>query len=195
MKTTPFLTATLLLICVCLACACKDEERPIMMPPETQEGKNTFGCYVNGELYSSDRLRWLMFTTPPLEATYYQDYVIVISCSSISDNDVDKGTYTYFHIALADPKENVEMKLERATVARKSNNTPSSVGFEDRNIDKIILTRFDTINRIVSGRFSFTLPAVSGTGNAGDYFTFNSDSTARVTDGRFDLELRLISQN
>ena len=43
----------LLLLCLALlllANECKKENYDTL-PPETQEGKNTFGCYVNGELF------------------------------------------------------------------------------------------------------------------------------------------------
>jgi hypothetical protein len=190
MKTTHLLTAALFMGCLCMATtcdSCKLFEELSGMPPETQEGKNTFGFYVNGELYSSYR-RPISFTFPSIDATYYRGTpeTIAIYCTSNGENK--DGPRAYIYMLLINPKENVELNLQEATVRLRFN--IGSLTFRDTTIDKIILTRFDTINRIVSGRFSFELPIVDDyTSNVGDDYTFNSDSTARVTEGRFDLRL------
>jgi hypothetical protein len=146
------------------------------LPPITQTGENTFGCYVNGEL-------WLPkgnFQTPDKFASYYYNSLqinanrvghnpftairmnfgkVYSDTSFVIHNYTDSASYQYFNYASAyEPTGPIQ--------------------FFDAlflNSGELHLTRFDTVNRIVSGTFFFT---------ARD--TVSGDSV-NIQDGRFDL--------
>jgi hypothetical protein len=194
MKTIHFLTTTLLLTCVCLACKCeKYEEPPVEMPPETQEGKNTFGCYLDGELYTSYKLARSGYGaagySASLEAAYSYNNIsgtLGIICYCRSGHEANSSGKSFFAMFLENPEENVEMILDEAWVS-KHLSANLSFRFRNNTNGKVILTRFDTINRIVSGRFSYEASLLDSYPGI--------DSIARVTDGRFDLKLQTISFN
>jgi hypothetical protein len=71
-----FFTASLLLLLLFTSCCamftnlCKEEEK-IIMPEETSIGANTFGCYVNGELFVHPMKKFVgQFGLPSLYADY-----------------------------------------------------------------------------------------------------------------------------
>lgn len=159
---------------------------PDELPPITQEGNNTFGCRINGEIWVS----------------YY-------SCSGMSANPCGEIAADVHQI---NPSGPLLLSLNIAIGQKKKDNsltgfsihTPmnqgiSSVGnkidsltinFQDPTIqlyynynyysksEKFEITRLDTINKIISGIFELTL------------YKSPSDSL-KITDGRFDLKFQV----
>jgi len=115
------------------------------LPSETQTGKHTFGCYVNGELFVPS---WgaAGFGAPSLRANYWK-----------SSNRLTIGAYAKndFLILRMNPEEN-------------NKKISAWVEYNDRirhyeNTGEVILTHFDLDNLVVSGTFACDIPKSDGT--------------------------------
>ena len=166
---------------------------PSVLPPITQEGKNTFGCLVNGKV-------WVPFF--PCYGTGINS-VEALSCNIgplFSDSSlpiffsVDAGNYTpdslsYFSFhqngTLSDhiygPGNIIDSILIRY-VGGKGVYYNYYYPYPGASAPRYFqVTKLDTINKIISGVFAFTLYAqVSGNGQG------LLDSVI-VSEGRFDL--------
>ena len=162
------------------ACQCKEVIKlPKELPPITQEGKNTFGFKADGELW-----------TPYAACSIYGNPCAELSCSiaNIPPSarmvapmgmaarrkflDVDS------HISIdarGRPFTRLGSYIDSISVQFRSNGI-YSLGYPQQG-DKFNITRIDTINRIVSGEFEFTLKD-----------TYGGGTTIRITEGRFDFK-------
>lgn len=156
--------------------SCKEQDH--VLPDITMEGKNTFGCYINGEL-------WVPKGRPStfqsnFSLTYepgYRGGTIDIRAFRILNNSDIKG---YIQIAsshiggtgifnLDDPKHYL-------LIHRDENCYYDSLEEEVFREGTLEITRLDLKEGIISGKFEFTL-AKEGC------------DTIRVTEGRFDYKL------
>ena len=118
-----------IVLTVALCCACNGEDfsaDPTLMPPATQTGANTFGCLIDGWIYTGQRYG------PDHKASYYPAYNEDEKATVHVYVWVDTNTSISFNII--DPKEKnitVYSALERI----------------------VNITRFDLKNRIISGTF------------------------------------------
>jgi hypothetical protein len=154
----------------------KSSPPPNILLPATQEGKNTFGCKVNGEVWipyyhcgfgtsGCDELGFHVYSSDSVNKLPLQ--FSLVTERSISDNN-----YSAFFI-----------NTYRANITQTGNIYDSVsiwcvIGHDYYTqsfyAGSMNLTKLDTVNNIMSGTFSFT-----------QYNTPN-DSVV-VTDGRFDL--------
>jgi len=156
--------AAMVLLLTFSAHSCENEKPESTLPPETQTGANTFGCYVNGELLVATR-GFAPWGTPHLRAIYHSSNKL-LTISGWGKN----GTILMY---ISNPEENVKKELMRASFRYLDD----SGIFYDDNIGEIFITRFDTINLIVSGTFAFEL--------------LPSDSSKiQITQGRFDVKIK-----
>jgi hypothetical protein len=144
------------------------------LPPITQTGENTFGCYVNGEL-------WLPkgnFQTFDINASHYGQH-IQLQANRVGDPLTSFNII--FPIAYADS----------LIVAYNHQDSIGTTYFHYRkwfqngpdfdydaitiNSGELQLSRCDTVNGIISGTFYFT--AIDSIAH----------DTVRIEDGRFDL--------
>ncbi len=165
--------------CSCISlesCTLSDDPKPKTelekLPPVTQEGKNTFGCLVNGKAW---------FTTYITDAT--SDYQLgSLQLSGV----VDEPKFQSIGISLRDEDGGQVLTTGIYNLKAPTPFFPSA-GFYDppciyggpSNLDQILkgeltITKFDKINYIISGTFHFTVinPVCD---------------TVRVTNGRFDI--------
>ena len=155
--------AVILLIFTVMIHSCEETEPTL--PPETQTGAHTFGCYVNEELFVP---QWgtAGLGASVLEAwlttwSIFPDTVLTISASNKNGDFILDVLY---------PVENQKKMFQRVCYRSKK----YDVFYEAVETGEILLTRLDTVNMIVSGTFAFTIPSV------------------HVTQGRFDIkELRI----
>lgn len=116
---------------------------PTTLPAATQEGKHTFGCYVNGGLWlplsNKFSVNALTLMTNQITAARGDEYLILY----LGTNTTTAGVYN-----LTDPGRGAVF----------------SQGAIDYNCTQgtCVITRYDTLKGIVSGTFSFK--AVSSTG-------------------------------
>ena len=155
------------------ATGCSDDEpnsqEPIdQLPAATQEGKNTFGCLVNGEA-------WVTETSIDASAIYQGGFLQL--GANIDRRGIDQG------IGLSVYEEIIENELYEITKDVGMNasaifiNSSSNCDYEYTNVTEgdVLITKFTLQNPfIVSGTFAFTT-------------ALNGCDTIRVTNGRFDL--------
>ena len=160
---------------LCLSTQCNKKEEP---PRAT----NTFSALVNGEPFV--KAGWNPFASPPLTATYWQETNrLLIMCNAANSE--------FFDIRLR-----IDNPHEGENVLSSGNFTPrgvrTCVTFACENCGRVFITRFDTINRIVSGTFEFS-------GRCASVFpsdrplVFSGDSIVHITEGQFDIRLNIIS--
>lgn len=157
----------------------KDKIKPsTVLPPTTQEGKNTMGCKVNDEV-------WVPF---------YECPAFRENCSELSVSAGNTLSNGFFRLSI-----NAGRKIDNTDthllIETYPNETISSTGnksdsvevhfYGDNNkiygehyypgrVKRFEVTKFDTTNKIVSGIFDFTL------------YKSSTDSI-KITEGRFDL--------
>ncbi len=172
-KQSVFLIATLLSFILFSADSCEKDEEP-QLPPITQTGAGKFGCLVNGEI-------WVAKNRPfgsPIGASNNQwedkrwvidavgdDYTVVIG---ICKDSVLKGKSKLIG--------SFEESCSNSMIYSKDY-PANTASFQTSNKDtgKIFITRYDTIERIISGTFYFD--AVNSSGEK-----------IEVRDGRFDVK-------
>ena len=113
-----------IVLTVALCCACDGEDfsaDPTLMPPATQTGANTFGCLIDGWVYTGQRYG------PDHKASYYPAYNEDEKATVHVYVWVDTNTSISFNII--DPKEKnitVTVILKRWIMIRPSIPTPFS---------------------------------------------------------------------
>lgn len=182
------MTILTFIVFIALTISCsKNNEKESSFPAETQQGKNTLGCYVDGNpFYSATNLFGLV---NPINVYYYKDsFPLLYSAGYLSVQGIDAR----YDLAIAGNivihKKNIfavgEYPLVSQSVAFcNQNRSCDYTGYYNSKSGKsysaesgkLILTKLDTVNKIVSGRFYFT--AKDSLGNK-----------IQVTNGRFDAK-------
>jgi hypothetical protein len=152
-----------------LGSQCRKENINIL-PPETDQGFNTFGCLVNGELFRNGSVTGLN--------------------AGISKNILNVGANKGF----GNTWQTVGFTINNMVGVGKYILSDKSTGsVQDTKVDSfcwyktnlldqtgiVNITHFDTINKIVSGNFSFKAKLFIG--------SFDSTSIIDVSEGRFDV--------
>ncbi|MDR0547641.1 MAG: hypothetical protein LBG77_08730 [Dysgonamonadaceae bacterium] len=139
------------------------------LPPETQTGKNTFGCLVNGELVvTSWHYEWGLFgkySVNEVRATYNREYdQLTIHAKCQFDSEII--------LSINHPYQRADLYIDNISYL-----PPKSIEWmEAVHTGYLRITRLD---HIASGVFSFDLEA-------------EGKKTVSATQGRFDLELNEI---
>lgn len=178
MKTKQTLTILLTLLLSFGTWSCEKDEKEknwTSLPAETQEGKNTIGCLVDGKVWATNywgNRHWMSKST---QVIYYKNseksYYIKILAYKKND--------TAISIWILNKKIKIETKLNADFVFKNELGNYDAI----RGMGGVYLTKFDTINRIISGKFSFEA-----------IHEEDKTDTLKVTDGRFDMEL-IIDKN
>ena len=150
------------------------------LPPVTQEGKNTFGCRVNGVNWTpyaecgfmSPPCRELSFFAGPVDSVHKLPLRFTLSVERvIGDNtfsDFRFETHWLF------PINQVGNKFDSLSIGYDKNEDHYEQAYQSYTSGAVKITKLDTVNNFIAGTFSFTL------------YNSNGDSVV-VTDGRFDL--------
>lgn len=177
---------------------CKKSASGGALPPETQQGANTFGCLVNGQVWVAHFPCGYM--TNPCAQMVYEilpagSGKLPVSIHLNTGNNA--GQHTYFSIAslgsaggtaaaIARPGniiDSLQISFNGSDDAYGSSYTyyliPGS-GTRSGGANNFTITKLDTSKNIFSGTFGFTLYANTNTGAL--------DSVV-ITEGRFDLQL------
>ena len=151
-----------------------------LLPPETQTGANTFGCLLNGQVFKP---KGDPFAGPVIKAQYQlvngkQGFGI---SASRRNGDVREGIGVagdsvklfegVFELAQVDAGRFV------AGYTYRDLNTISGIqyGTTATNRGQLTITKFDTVNQIISGRFWF------------DAIDTTTGKIVQIREGRFDL--------
>jgi len=203
MKTNPIYLFSLLLLLIFSSLRCnrddniifKKPERPTELPPITTEGKNTFGCLVDGELLVpyprkaiKDNLEGFYYSgkwgvenhgTFHMFATMYgiQGRERKVINIRLLNRVFDVGEYLLYSDSLRNGNTNITDYNNASLRVYDENgkSTFDSWRIYNPNSGSINILRLDTINNIIAGTFYFD--AVNKEGD-----------TIKVTDGRFDLK-------
>ena len=179
----PHIIFSLGLILIILACQKKDPPAPIDLTPKlpeaTKTGANTFGCYINGELF--------------VAATNKPTSVVAVSCnynsispdelriqgSRLNDSVRDNVSFRTF---VLQSNQSYEMDVIGEIQIGYTNYkySPTSDCFDffhnGSNPGSVLISHLDTINRIISGTFEMDLVNDKCEPNL-----------LKITEGRFDL--------
>lgn len=141
-----------------------------LLPPETQTGQRTFGCLVNGQA-------WNLAGSPlggPLFTAQYNSSYLILGASGLSADKTSSGGVIQIGIGKIATAGRYTLTRRDTSFVNYDDVRTNCKYYTDKNHPAVIeVTRLDLINRIVSGRFSFTLET-PGCGKI------------VVTDGRFD---------
>lgn len=160
-----YLITTLLTVVLCCSCDREDfSVDPTLMPPATQTGANTFGCLIDGWVYTGQRY------DSDHKAIYYPS--TEETGKPLVDIRVRVDAYASISFRIIDPKEkNITIySVSEATDDDRTIYTDATFQDGDNPEEKledgtVNVTRFDINNRIISGTFE----------------------GGRMTEGRFDL--------
>jgi len=169
-------TIIVLAVLLCLA-ACQYEIPEL--PKETQNGLDTFGCLVNGEL------------VVPYENGYYQKKYIPHAEYNLQTKELKiigyGQNYQMFTFTVINPQEAKVMIID--TVMYYPFNSNSDVYYGGNDIGEMELTYFNTANGIASGHFRFTGYKCS----AIDKSIIDRNDFVTVTKGYFDINLTILN--
>ncbi len=142
------------------------------LPPVTQEGKNTFGCLVNGKA-------WYTNSTIDAGGDYQLGSLYLYGIQDTpsqgislnlreesSDPLISTGTYSLLPSALYSPYVSFRYS---SNCIYGGTDYPNSVIF-----GALTITKFDKVKYIISGLFEFTI-------------THPECDTLEITNGRFDI--------
>ena len=201
-KLIPLLSLCFLFVFSSLRCNKDDDgvfkqKRPTELPPITTEGKNTFGCYVDGELlvpyprkaikdnlagfyYSGkwgEQYHGIFEMSAAMEGN--QGYESKVINLQLFKRVFDVGEYMlYNNDTLIHDTANSIYHFNNASLRVKDENgrlTFDSYRVPNPYSGRMEVLRLDTLKRIIAGTFFFD--AVNKEGD-----------TIKVTDGRFDLK-------
>ena len=155
----------LIITTLTLCCCTNDNDKPTnpvsQLPPETQNGANTFGFLINGEPVN--------VTNTSNQTAIYQGGLLQLGAGGIG-------------IDISNISANIEYDLVGINLdgrARYQVDSNPQLGcqydFEDTNQGNITFTKIDTVNYILSGIFEFS----TVTDNCQD---------VKITNGRFDMQ-------
>ncbi len=154
----------------------KENEEFTELPQKSESGINTLGCYIDGKLFVNSK-KTVFWKNNPIGATYSKDLRLL-------SLGADSKSGASISLLVLNPKENVRKKINEVIYYPTKKNESSYI-FGGKEIGEIILTKFDTINMVVSGQFQF--PGHSRFSN--ESFKHLGDSVINVTSGRFDIQL------
>lgn len=148
-------------------------DKEATLPEETQDGKNTLGFFVNSTLWLPKKAYSFPGTPNEVEATYNQL--------------PDGKTLSIFAYR---PQSGIVIKvllphigLNRPYLIKGIPSSGTNFYTDSQNYDPIVdsstiyITKFDTLNNIVSGRFDFLL------------IENRSRDTIRISKGVYDIKL------
>ncbi len=162
----------ILLLVGCSACKTDALSPKEELPPATQEGLNTFGCLVNGEVWVP---RGSINPSISKFTFYYDDELLNVAATrTIGSKDISQSVS--FRIEDCSYTGRYELTTIESARARFSDLKKACMYQTDSTqTGTLTITKLDTINHIIAGAFEFTV------------WTEACD-TIRVTDGRFDIQ-------
>ncbi|GAB3999800.1 hypothetical protein GCM10028807_51060 [Spirosoma daeguense] len=157
-----------------IANSCKSKEDPL--PAPTTEGLNTFGCKINGKTWIANGIR--------------NDQEPAAKAIEVEYRQLSPTTFYLFIHTNASSKDRVQLTLTKGVMGtntlRNRYDDPFAIYYDNQfrlfnsmesTPGKVVITRLDTTNRIVSGTFEFD-----------GQFSVNKE-IVKITEGRFDINM------
>jgi len=165
--------------------SCEKSNTPAIVFPEiTQEGKNTFGCYVDHDQFIASTT--LFGLVHPISVSYFYDSTQMYKAGSLFIQGIDARSTLPFAGSVVVQKMNIfapgtypltyipNCSQQYTCDASWYRNTTLSTNYFSES-GELIITKLDTVNRIVSGTFHFTAKDLNGV-------------KKEITNGRFDAK-------
>ncbi len=177
-KSSKLFVFCLLVLTSCLKDKLKVTTSQPTLPPITNEGKNTFGCYVNGKL-------WLPLGYDGYARSEYYPWSIASqtipevygNLRLVTFNREDKSGFSIkIQKVFEKGKNMVYTSSDLKSYLLFVSNQSTYYNYVEDTSNLLVISRLDTIDKIVSGTFQFKL-----------INELNKLDTLKVTDGRFDL--------
>lgn len=188
---------------ILIASSCQKEDIKVAdeLPPITQEGLNTFGCKIDGEVlvpkdgdpgFLSRGTKGLTAGNPHAGENPVKSYFFIRALNGQDEG----GDYIFLYIPELQVAGEYELgnstgsttyennSPNHAIVLSYENGSDSEKYISFENSGKINISRFDTINSIISGTFEFQAIKES------DPFS----DTLSVTNGRFDINWSTLNE-
>lgn len=176
---------TAILLIALIFGACKKDSKTEELPPATQTGANTFGAMVNGQL-------WLPKGFGPfpandiVQARLIAGNTVHINASdfSTSPNEREFDIYLTNITGPGTYQLNTTVSYPSSSANYgyyvKRNLTPLNEWITSAtSTGTVTITRFDTVNFIISGTFQFNALNL-----------YNTPEPLTVTEGRFDIKMQ-----
>jgi len=167
-------------ILILLTVQCKKSTPEDQLPPITTTGANTFGCKVNGNVWLPGHATWSISWDGPKENKLVVDENIQnygMNGTQIFANYFQSNATTALDLDLRGINNTGTYHLEYYRIAYFDMNTAYGP-FDTFAI--VNISRCDTIQKIVSGTFSFI-----------GYTDSTRTKSVTITDGRFDVHYPL----
>jgi hypothetical protein len=188
----------ILILCFCLtSCENTDDGTSSILPDLTTEGKNAFGCKIDGQIFIPKRkVIGSPYSNPILKATYVYDeyYFNGYHLSIFANNEVLKKYISIELVGGVNPL--VEGNTYPISVNQDNNihgfyehwgetiDNGNGTGFtpvysfytDNSHYGELEIIKLDTENEIISGRFWFNCKEI------------NTNTISHLTEGRFDLK-------
>ncbi|MCP1385429.1 DUF6252 family protein [Runella salmonicolor] len=150
---------------------CKPKED--LLPAPTTEGLNTFGCKINGKVWIANGIR--------------NDQGPAAKAIEVEFRELSTTTFYLFIHTNASTKDRVQLSLPKGMVGTNlleyRYDEPFAIYYDDSfrlftsKSGKVVITRLDKVNQIVSGTFEFE----------GEYIV--TKEKVKITEGRFDINM------
>lgn len=175
----------LLLLLPLLALRCADKRNdpkptpPETLPPATQEGKDTFGCLVNGKVWlPAVPFTYPLFAAPAKKTTLWVgNGYFFLWARRQNDKESSSIKFDFCHGDFHGVGTYILSSPPQTCGSTSFDNYVANATYYVDPLPDNVLTInvYDTTRRIIAGRFQFTGVAAPG-------------DTVRVADGRFDLK-------
>lgn len=165
---------------------CKKDrlEPPTVLPPITQNGANTFGCKVNGEV-------WVPFAkcgfgsnpcgelVADIARTFQNHLPLEIHIGAGQQKRDNSSTAFSIQTKTNQSIYSIGNKTDSITINFRKNDGSLYYNYNYYNKpEKFEITKLDTINKIISGTFELTLYA-------------SLTDSLRITEGRYDVKFQV----
>lgn len=164
---------------VAVKCKKPEEVLPNELPPATQEGKNTFGCKIDGKVFKPFEN---VIIPPPnseiLKAFYSSKSIYIKARRSVERGGFAITTYMDIYIDSIDRTGRYILKNEGSGRWVQHYNFADTLYYRTDSLrtGEVIITKLDTVKKILAGTFYF---------QAIDY---KRNHVEMVTEGRFDVK-------
>jgi hypothetical protein len=152
--------------------ACTSTDPAPSLPPITQEGKNTFGCKINGKNWvPGGDLGW------GGQGPLFAEYSTMYESFNIAANSNYDGNKTSIIINASWNGKSSTIKEDYVSIFFADKGKMWQYNFIpfETNLTSVKITKLDTINKIVAGQFHFMIKT-------------SATDTIKVTEGRFDVK-------
>lgn len=155
------------------ACSCEDDSLK-QLPPATQEGKNTFGCLIDGEVFMANRGG--LFSSAIGVEYLAPDYFRTSGSGSLNSCEDDDVSHIYLYINDSSIISIGDIIYLGSNFRKSGSVIKCGTEFKTFNeySGELEITKLDTLNKIISGTYWFDAKSEEG-------------EVVEIRDGRFDI--------